>query len=530
MKTLSFRQANSWLHTWSGLLVGWLLYAIFLTGTLSFFNNEISVWMKPEQHSFVADQHSAEQALTVLNKLAPDAQRWSVRLPSVRDNATQISYLASGEKDERGAGTSLLVNPQTGEVVEPRDTRGGSFFYRFHFQLYGIPVLTARWLVALATMFMFVAIISGVITHKKIFKDFFTFRPAKGQRSWLDAHNATAVLALPFHFMITYSGLLLLMFVFMPYGMNKAYDGDRRQFLNESEVFQNRMAARPSLSSADLQQKMMLPFAQLIADANSQLQRPIGSILIQQPNTEAAHIEIRESGANTIVNRGRGARLVYNAQGQLLEKDDAQPLAVSSAIYNVFTSLHLIRFADVPLRWLFFISGWLGTAMVATGLVMWVNKRQTQSKKLKTLPKNIRAVHILNVGTITGLAIACLGFFWANRLLPVELTQRATWEINVFLLCWLACFIHPLFRSHKQAWLEQLLLLAVLCVALVFYNLVFSTYHLLNGIGTGQWIVFSFDCTLLAFALLSYWAFLKVKNYAPVVRKSALKNKKELAV
>ena len=31
------RQSMSWLHTWASLILGWLLYAIFLTGTLSFF-------------------------------------------------------------------------------------------------------------------------------------------------------------------------------------------------------------------------------------------------------------------------------------------------------------------------------------------------------------------------------------------------------------------------------------------------------------------------------------------------------------
>ncbi|MDA1172880.1 MAG: PepSY-associated TM helix domain-containing protein, partial [Proteobacteria bacterium] len=44
------RQSMSWLHTWASLILGWLLYAIFVTGTLSFFQNEISTWMKPETH------------------------------------------------------------------------------------------------------------------------------------------------------------------------------------------------------------------------------------------------------------------------------------------------------------------------------------------------------------------------------------------------------------------------------------------------------------------------------------------------
>ena len=44
------RQSMSWLHTWSGLLVGWLLFAIFLTGTTAYYRDEISLWMRPELH------------------------------------------------------------------------------------------------------------------------------------------------------------------------------------------------------------------------------------------------------------------------------------------------------------------------------------------------------------------------------------------------------------------------------------------------------------------------------------------------
>src|SRR3546814_15120576 len=56
-------------------------------------------------------------------------------------------------------------------------------------------------------MFMLIAILSGIVTHKKIFADFFMLRFGKGQRSWLDAHNVAEVFALPFHLMITYTGL-----------------------------------------------------------------------------------------------------------------------------------------------------------------------------------------------------------------------------------------------------------------------------------------------------------------------------------
>lgn len=61
-----------------------------------------------------------------------------------------------------------------------------------------------------AGLVMLVALISGVVMHRKIFREFFTFRPAKDtQRSVLDLHNMTGVLVLPFHFFFAFTGLLI---------------------------------------------------------------------------------------------------------------------------------------------------------------------------------------------------------------------------------------------------------------------------------------------------------------------------------
>ena len=54
-----FRQSMSWLHTWCGLSCGWLLCAIFLTGTLGVFREPITRWMEAVP---VTDAASGEQA------------------------------------------------------------------------------------------------------------------------------------------------------------------------------------------------------------------------------------------------------------------------------------------------------------------------------------------------------------------------------------------------------------------------------------------------------------------------------------
>src|SRR5690606_8879062 len=60
--------------------------------------------------------------------------------------------------------------------------------------------------------------------------EFFTFRPNKGQRSWLDYHNASGVLLLPFHIMITYTGLVIFFLIYMPGPIDALFDGDRQAY------------------------------------------------------------------------------------------------------------------------------------------------------------------------------------------------------------------------------------------------------------------------------------------------------------
>lgn len=151
---------------------------------------------------------TAQRAVDAMAAIAPQATTWTLVLPGERQTVVEASWCEPGATAGSAGTKRPDLDAGTGEKIESRETRGGNFLYRFYFELHGMPRVWGRWIVSFATMVMFVAILSGVVTHKKIFTDFFPFRPRKGQRSWLDAHNATAVLASPFHVMITSSGLL----------------------------------------------------------------------------------------------------------------------------------------------------------------------------------------------------------------------------------------------------------------------------------------------------------------------------------
>ena len=81
----SVRQSMAWLHSWLGLTLGWLLFAIFLTGAATYYRHEINLWMQPQFATIQVKQDTAmKSAYQYLQKNAADAQSWYIGVASPR--------------------------------------------------------------------------------------------------------------------------------------------------------------------------------------------------------------------------------------------------------------------------------------------------------------------------------------------------------------------------------------------------------------------------------------------------------------
>ncbi|WP_347904210.1 PepSY-associated TM helix domain-containing protein [Pseudomonas purpurea] len=501
-----FRQAMAWLHTWTGLIFGWLLFAIFLTGTLSYFKDEISHWMQPEVPArTVSADASLLLAQDYLHQHASGASQWFITLPNAREPGLSVMWQDHAAEGERGNFTEKLFDPQTGAELHARDTRGGEFFYRFHFQLQ-MPHPWGRWLSTAAAMLMFVALISGIITHKKIFKDFFTFRPRKGQRSWLDGHNALGVLVLPFHLMITYSSLVIFMTMVMPASILVAYDGNTRGFFND--IFPDSETVPAAGKPGTL-----MPLGSLVEQAREQWSSgQAAHVEVNNPGDLNASVNVYRDGADRVVHES-GSLVSFNGvSGQLLKVSGGQslPMAISGSFYG----LHMGHFAGPVLRWLYFIFGLAGTAMIGTGLVLWLGKRQLKHAKSGVMPFELRLVQVLNVASMSGLLLAVATFFWANRLLPLALAERAQWEVNSFFIAWGLSVLHAMFRRGRVAWVEQLTLAALLFAGVPLLNALTTAQHLGASLPQGDWAMAGFDLTCLGSGVFLAWAAWKMQRSA----------------
>ncbi|QRE72927.1 PepSY-associated TM helix domain-containing protein [Methylobacterium aquaticum] len=488
-----FRQSMAWLHTWSGLIVGWVLFAVFVTGTATYYRAEISRWMQPEltRHATIGPETlaaSADLAVAHLQAHAGHARTWFVGLPTPERPLVELFW-------RNAPGTPpghVLLDPQTGAPAALRATRGGEFFYRFHFEL-NLPPLWGRWIVGICAMVMLVALVSGIVTHRRIVSDFFTLRRDKAaQRGWLDAHNVSGVLALPFHLMITYTGVVTLAVMYMPWGVTTAYKGDA--FAYYAETGQITKARPPAGEPGTL-----APVGPMVAKALATVPEKLERLTIANPrdaNSTVVAVFEEPHGLShehpQVAFAGTSGAVVEVLSGGL------RPAAKT---FTTMVGLHEAHFAGAALRVLFFLCGLMGCAMVGTGLVLW---------NVARLPKagaaagpGWRLVQALNLGTIAGLPAGIAAYFLANRLLPLDLGGRAEWEVRVFFAAWIAVALAGAWPAPRQAWRGALGLVACLFVAVVLADI--ATARTLWD--DPAWFL-GFDAALLAlaagFALVSH--------------------------
>lgn len=505
----------AWLHTWCGLTCAWLLCAIFLAGTLSVFREPITHWMRaaPVLPAVVAANDDVlSNAVRHLQSHAADSKMWGMELPDADGDALRLFWRTANSNQQ------AAIHPRDGSLLPApwgRESEGGRHFMSFHYSLHA--GISGFWVVGWISMCMLVALVSGVVTHKRIFKDFFTFRPGKGQRSWLDAHNVTAVLALPFLFMIVYTGLSIFYTSYMPFPLRAAYGSDDKAYSRfHAELSpENKLSRKATGEKAE-----MHALAPLIQQAQTLTGHPAQRILIERPGDSSMLIKVFGRAADDAE-----SRRILNAAGSVsfdgvtgavldVKQPDGSAQASGEDAHRVMEQLHLAKFGGWGIKWLYFICGLAGTVMIATGSILFSVKRRKKSEMEfgAATARAYRWIEVLNIAAISGIGIACIGYFYANRLIPAAMANRSAWEIRVFFIVWLLSLLHATLRPPARAWIEQLSVTAMLCLALPVLNWLTTGEQVLSYIWRGDWEAAGVELTAIAFGFVLLIAAHKVRR------------------
>ncbi len=535
----NFRLSMAWVHTWFGLVLGFVLMVAFFFGALSVFDREIDRWAVPATRFEPQPMPSYDNLLAdVYTRLKPDpvdlaatAKRVVGELPDT-DAMPLVSLFAytthrdpvlliGGEfgipnqpkdpaDDHLHVHGRATVDPRTGEFLSDDALKIGSdWFYPLHYSLQLNWMYLGTYVVGLAGLVMLVALITGVIMHRKVFREFFTFRPHKRtQRSALDLHNMTGVVALPFHFFFAFTGLLIFAgFYYFPASQTLLKPlHDQHEVLEAAHTgLPHDEAGVPApLASVDA----MVAEAKRIW-AERDMAGEVGFLMIEHLGDANGYVSIYRAGSDRVALVGEGIHFKAST-GELLREDPPSPPV--EAVAQFLTGLHLQHFEHWALRWLYVLGGLLGCICIATGFVFFVEKRK-QDHARRGL-QGSRLVDALAVASVTGMVLAAVAMLVANRLLPEAMTGKGEWEKAVFLGAWALSLLHGLWRSapvakalRNPAWAEQCWLLALLAVAAVLLNWVSTGDHLLKTVLTDPyWPVAGVDLSLLASAAVAVFA------------------------
>ena len=492
------RPAMAGVHTWTGVLFSWLLYFMFVTGAAGYLDTEIDRWMRPElpaAHYPVPPEPQATHAIHFLQTHAPGARSWTIQLPIDRNEP----YLRVTWSPPAGAAPNpVWLDPRTGAPIPVRDTAGGQALYQMHWRLHYLPQALAEWLVTIASVALLLALLTGIVAHRRFFADFFTLRLGKGQRSWLDAHNLASVASLPFQLMISYSGLVFVMFSAMPliasawYGLTPSA---------AASAFYNELVPPMATAQASAHRAPLGPISKVLEQAQSLWGgAPVAVLNIQHPGDVNARIHaIGNFAAHPV--RSAGILVFDGPSGALLAERPALQSSPRTA-RDLWLGLHEGLFAGPVLRALYLLSAVMGCVMIATGLVLWSKKRRERNKREgSATTRGHMLIERLNVAAILGLPIAIAAYFWANRLLPHGVAQRALLELDALFLTWLITFIHAVCTRPERAWRIQGWCAALAFGALPLVNAVTTTRHLGQSLPAEDWVMAGFDLGALALGL-----------------------------
>ena len=489
----NYRASMIQLHTYAGLFMGWLLFAIFLTGTLSYFSNEISHWMRGVVAKPTGTYEQIEHAYDHLLSKSPGSHSWRIGLADNRGSPLSVQW-----RDNSGRHSLNLPN-ESGQTKESKATRGGRFFVTFHYTLqlrqYG-----GRYLAGLAAMTMLIALYSGIFTHRRLIKDFFTLRTRSFVHLLKDSHAVSGIVTIPFVIIICLSALVIYINLFAPWFAEANFEQGYRQMSKEvSETLptfsENTQPATPIKSLALIIDQAEKIWPETIQFKSIRLDHPFqnnGRVIVEG-------INLRRLTNNT-------DKLVFSSvSGELLGSPASEGFARQTR--RVLYGLHEGHFFQLDLRWLSFFQGALATFLIASGMIIWVTKRADKGAAGNTSLKSLSKLNLIVFG---GLPLACLMYFTANRLLPANQLEREAYELLAFNYTLLFALIFGLVLNKK---VTTLLFSTLACVA--SFLIVIADFRLLLtaieqrdtiylGVGTSMWLTLFTSTSLVLFLVKRY--------------------------
>jgi hypothetical protein len=235
-----------------------------------------------------------------------------------------------------------------------------------------LPRAWGGFIVGLTGVALLSSLVSGVLSHPRVFKDAFAFRWGGSKRlQEADLHNRISVWGLPFHVIVSLTGAFLGLTVIIVGVLALA-------------TFKGDTSKAYALFTGPRVKDDPRPAAKVIDIAAT-----LNALQARYPDACAAYLYVEhpgETGQHASVNLitegrlSRGETVVVDGAGKILGEVGYESGSVGMRVLSTMTPLHFGWFGGWPIKVAYLLLGLGLTAVTSSGVAIWLARRRDKGR------------------------------------------------------------------------------------------------------------------------------------------------------
>lgn len=443
------------IHGWVGLILGFLLYVIVVTGAVVVFIEELSQWSVSGHVEPYPLTQSVHRSIETLAQRTPEMYHQDIDVRSSYQGYLLVSFTADNDVTalEPTNRIQYLINPLNLDIIETNtdpkqfiDTTASSwirFIREVHTDLY-IPGRVSRYIVGLFGMILLIATISGFLLHRHLIRDLFLSPRKSNQLLYQrDGHNLAGTWSLPFAFILALTGAVICFDtrIGLPVMVMTVYEGDADKALNK-------LLPKPDVKRiAKASSTEIYNLDQIVADASQRIAITPTRLSIHGYGSLQTLVTTVHPAIDIDNNLFDHSLLFNGNNGQFIEEITqliGERPTVSSRAHQLIYTLHYGNFSGWLSKLLWLILSVVLSYVIITGFNLWFERRI----KDPLWQRLYLSVPILSYGVPISLMTSGIGYFLVQAGVLTTTEKVAIWI--GFWLGWLISFLSLLVYALYQ--------------------------------------------------------------------------------
>lgn len=504
------------LHSWIGILIGLFLFVVSFTGTAALFGEEIVPWENPSHRLSIPEDPIAFDPIlqTVFAEIKADEGEISFLRVDPPQDMTPYYTLYASYKDADGERTNIgrHWNASTGEVLSGREDGMSHWIVNFHRYLM-LPSSIGLSIVGIAGIIMLVSAVTGIFIHGKIIREFFTLRLKRSQRlKWQDSHKVLGILGLPFSLMVAFTGAFLgVVSLLGPVIAVIAFQGN-------TEALFEKVIGAPDAPSGETAQMLSVDDIFKMRFPDTEI-TPV-RVLFENYGDKNAHYDIFYDPEKKLATFE--IMSISGVTGEPVHSETGIAETTSALrVINAITPLHYASYGGIWLKWVYAFMGASLCIMIASGLMLWVERRQHGPEGHKS-DRFYEIITRTNIGICFGFPLATIALFYHDKLYLGAETARLYWTgVTYFTVVFGVLAFAFVQRNHYKTSKYLMVFCGALLLVLPLLNTITTGAELWTAEGVGDRTSNRVDISLFALGLLTIFSATRIP-----VKRNAEKKKR----